>query len=670
MRRAHEFARALALVLLWAQARPDCMDWCTADTCSVVNSCASCAECAQSQRSGGHCELWCNPWTCGQALECGGCSRCAPAPPPAPLDGVNPFRDVDFVRTPRYSVGVQSSVDAHGGLSSALGRKLAKAATIPTATWIDKVGALPNMRVALEAARAQQRRTRVPTLVVLVVYNLPGRDCSAQSSAGELAAGDIEAYGHTFIDPIARMAEEFAEVPKVFVLEPDSLPNLVTNGNRPRCQAAGDGYKDGIALGIRRLTPLGAVYVDVGWSGWIGTYGAAKMARLLDEILTRAGKAGSLVRGFVTNVSNYGATSNEVAYALALRKELAKVGRSNLAFIVDTGRNGQGERGGWCNAAGAGIGQPPTAEPPGLAYCDAVYWIKPPGESDGTSDHSAKRFDAECAKPTAIQGAPEAGEWFDEQFVQLVQLSSPPLDSAPRYGRAQTPGPPPSPPSPPPRVPLPRPPPSPPPPPPPITDEELFLRQNWGDSPPPPPPRRAEPAPWHGDDHVARPPHDDGPAVDERYFADQSIMSWVEAVDALPHTPTGQGVRVAVGGQGASTASAARHSRHAHRPPPAPPSGAAHKQPSRVSLVAAGVIAFIAVWSYCKPKDQDGLDGGNVARRAPPRAGEAASDSDDYDDSGGWPGAEEPSGGAGQSGALEMATPTRSPAVAVYRVAV
>ena len=76
-------------------------------------------------------------------------------------------------------------------------------------------------------------------------------------------------------------------------------------------------------------------------------------------------------------------------------------------------------------------------------HLDAYVWIKPPGESDGTSDASqttpdeeGKSFDEMCSPeytaesgyPTgAMAGAPPAGHWFHEQFSQLVENAHPPL---------------------------------------------------------------------------------------------------------------------------------------------------------------------------------------------------------------------------------------------------
>jgi cellulose 1,4-beta-cellobiosidase len=104
-------------------------------------------------------------------------------------------------------------------------------------------------------------------------------------------------------------------------------------------------------------------------------------------------------------------------------------------FIIDTSRNGKvGIRkiwGSWCNIKGAGIGTRPKVSPgPNI---DAYTWIKPPGDSDGNSK-GAPRLDAMC-DPTstigvdAMDGAPQAGQWFQAQFEMLVKNAVPAFPS-------------------------------------------------------------------------------------------------------------------------------------------------------------------------------------------------------------------------------------------------
>jgi hypothetical protein len=51
-----------------------------------------------------------------------------------------------------------------------------------------------------------------------------------------------------------------------------------------------------------------------------------------------------------------------------------------------------------------------------------VVWVKPGGESDGTSDTSSVRYDSTCGLNDAKKPAPEAGTWFQAYFLDLVSF--------------------------------------------------------------------------------------------------------------------------------------------------------------------------------------------------------------------------------------------------------
>ena len=87
---------------------------------------------------------------------------------------------------------------------------------------------------------------------------------------------------------------------------------------------------------------------------------------------------------------------------------------------------GQLEWGHWCNAIGTGFGQRPSANT-GHDLLDAFVWIKPGGECDGTSDTTAARYDHNCGLADALKPAPEAGQWFQAYFEQLLTNANPPF---------------------------------------------------------------------------------------------------------------------------------------------------------------------------------------------------------------------------------------------------
>ena len=99
-------------------------------------------------------------------------------------------------------------------------------------------------------------------------------------------------------------------------------------------------------------------------------------------------------------------------------------------FIVDQSRSGvqdiRQQWGDWCNIKGAGFGIRPTTDT-GSSLIDSIVWVKPGGESDGTSNSSSPRYDPTCSLSDATQPAPEAGTWFQTYFQTLVSQANPPL---------------------------------------------------------------------------------------------------------------------------------------------------------------------------------------------------------------------------------------------------
>jgi cellulose 1,4-beta-cellobiosidase len=248
-------------------------------------------------------------------------------------------------------------------------------------------------------------------------------------------------------------------------------------------------------------------YIDAahhGWIGWSSNFGPTADLLASTAQGTTAGKAS--VDGFIVNTANYSALQetnftintsvngtsirqakwvdfndyvDELSFAQAFRNRLVSGGfSSNIGMLIDTSRNGWGScvqtpcqaiqttrptapststdvntfvtqsridrrihAGNWCNQAGAGMGERPRANP--ATGIDAYVWIKPPGESDGSSseipNNEGKGFDRMC-DPTytgnerngnsmtgSLPNAPISGQWFSAQFQQLMANAFPPL---------------------------------------------------------------------------------------------------------------------------------------------------------------------------------------------------------------------------------------------------
>jgi cellulose 1,4-beta-cellobiosidase len=117
----------------------------------------------------------------------------------------------------------------------------------------------------------QLAETPCTDVLGLVIYDLPGRDCAAKASNGELATGELSTYESSYIDPIVAAIKAAPNVAVALIIEPDSLPNLVTNMNVTACANAASDYKSGVAYAIKNLNlPNVAMYIDAGHGGWLG----------------------------------------------------------------------------------------------------------------------------------------------------------------------------------------------------------------------------------------------------------------------------------------------------------------------------------------------------------------------------------------------------------------
>lgn len=266
----------------------------------------------------------------------GGQTGAGAAPPLA--DGANPFAG----RTLHSEGG--SLGDAFSAAQGADRDLLAKIVDKPAAFWL--VGGDPTRAGAIAAGAGGN-------YPVMVAYNIPGRDCGNESAGGLGSGAEYRAW-------IDGMASSLAGREGAIILEPDALA-LGCNDEVPALLS--------YAVSKLRENPAIAVYLDAGHSNWIG---AGDMAGRLRAANIEA------ATGFALNVSNFETTQSLIAYG---RDVSSQVG--NKPFVIDTSRNGQGGRGGeWCNPAGAGLGEAPTANT-GDPLVHAFLWVKRPGESDG-----------------------------------------------------------------------------------------------------------------------------------------------------------------------------------------------------------------------------------------------------------------------------------------------
>lgn len=350
---------------------------------------------------------------------------------------------------------------------------------IPQAVWFTQGTPKTVMQDVRNTVSRAADKGQVP---VLVVYYVPGRDCS-QYSAGGAPTGD--AYKAWIDGFVAGLGNYKA----VIILEPDGLALLPTDCGQP------DTYNRveliNYAAHALLKDPNASVYLDAGNSAWHN----------VADISTRLVSAGVQdVAGFFENTSNYQFTTNSIQYGTWISNCIAYATTVNpgdfgscpnqywnggplpakiaqllgewngvalnrygewsdttdtpdlntsginlryanmlgstvptVHFVIDTSRNGvgpwqppadhpAGDPQDWCNPPARGLGLQPTANT-GKPLVDAYLWIKLPGESDG----QCYRWTSGPTDPVRNMIDPAAGQWFPEMALELVHNANPPL---------------------------------------------------------------------------------------------------------------------------------------------------------------------------------------------------------------------------------------------------
>jgi endoglucanase len=236
-----------------------------------------------------------------------------------------------------------------------------RVANVPQGRWFT---ARNTSTVAAEVDAFTSAAATAGKIPILVVYNIPNRDCSGASAGG---MPDHPSY-RAWVDQVAN---GLAGRPAYIVLEPDVLA-IMTNCMNASQQAE---VRASMAYAGKRLkqgSSQARVYFDIGHSAWLSASEAAN--RLV------AADIANSADGISTNVSNYRTTSAEISYA---KNIINATGISRLQAVVDTSRNGNGPLGSeWCDPTGRAIGTPSTTET-NDAKIDAFLWVKLPGEADG-----------------------------------------------------------------------------------------------------------------------------------------------------------------------------------------------------------------------------------------------------------------------------------------------
>src|SRR6202044_1217212 len=161
-------------------------------------------------------------------------------------------------------VKAQAAADGNNAAEAAV-------ANYQTAYWLDTMcsinGGSPCNRLGLQTELTDAEAigtSATPAVIEIVIYDLPGRDCAALASNGEIpaTAAGLTEYETQYINPIASILQQFANSPirVVAIIEPDSLPNVVTNQSKSACSTATPFYETGTTYALNALHAIPNVY--------------------------------------------------------------------------------------------------------------------------------------------------------------------------------------------------------------------------------------------------------------------------------------------------------------------------------------------------------------------------------------------------------------------------
>lgn len=288
----------------------------------------------------------------------------------------NPFADSYFYLSPDIKTMMDYSLDiVESSGDTELANKIKYVQRQPSAVWMDSIATIAgdpeagrrSLEGHLDAAVKQQQYyaqldgEMSPMTIVVIIYNLPDRDCAAFASNGQLyeigkprdpnpTLGGMDKYRDDYIRVITdtfKKKPEYDNLRIVALLEPDSYPNMITNtelnpdgpslvwpeltteNGTTYCDtlltytspglAEGLGvYGRGLQIAIEELYEVGNVYtyLDIGHAGWLGwddsmsnnsnLKRAVEGFRKLIEGANTDGVDGfRKVKGFASNTSGY-----------------------------------------------------------------------------------------------------------------------------------------------------------------------------------------------------------------------------------------------------------------------------------------------------------------------------------------------------------------------------
>jgi len=303
----------------------------------------------------------------------------------------DPFTGSTWYVNPDYTAEVATSAS---GASGTLAAQMTSVGTQPTFIWLDHIGAIyggsdnasgaggtGRMSLAAQLQNAVSKASgSTPEIFPIVIYDLPDRDCDALASNGELSIANngLSYYENAYINPIAQILTQYehTNLRVVAVIEPDSLPNLVTNSSVANCAAANSSgvYTSGIEYALNKLHAIPNVYdyMDIAHSAWLGwPSNMTPAVSLFKQVASATTDGVNSVDGFISDTANtipvhepymtatetedgnpvdsvqyysYDPYIDEFTYDQEMYSNLVSAGfPSTVGMLIDTSRDGWGD---------------------------------------------------------------------------------------------------------------------------------------------------------------------------------------------------------------------------------------------------------------------------------------------------------------------------------------
>ena len=250
-------------------------------------------------------------------------------------ESYNPFDNGNYTRwyvNPIYQEKARQSINNISGADNSTRENLMKYSNKATAQWVNGIQNITastiNDTASVEGILRDALLNSPGSLVALVIHNAPNKDCATtvtpniccywrdgecdfdpQDTNDNFMCDDGIVEYITFLDKFTNVLANFSgEIPIAIVIEPQSLPNLITGAGNCGTKTTHNAYQRAIneaGIMISERCPDCYMYLDAGHGGWLGWHIKPFVDVFITELWETYKTFGDKFRGFATNIGNF-----------------------------------------------------------------------------------------------------------------------------------------------------------------------------------------------------------------------------------------------------------------------------------------------------------------------------------------------------------------------------